>query len=1024
MFNSTDQADSFRFLNSGGETGALIRAIDWSNNPVGPVEAWPQSLKTTLSIILNSRFPMFLFWGPELICFYNDAYRPSLGNEGKHPTAMGQRAEDCWPEIWEFIKPLIDQVLAGGEASWHEDQLLPIFRNGKMEDVYWTFSYSPVNDESGTPAGVFVTCSETTDKVKTLEEIRESKDELDFAINAAELGAWELNPRTNRFTGNDRLKQWFGLKPDEEIALSLAIDVIADKDKQSVVDAIQAAMHPSSGGAYNIEYTIINPVDKKERIVRAIGKAMFADNEVLRFNGILQDITEEVLAREKLIESEKNFRNLMMQAPVGIAILKGEDFFVELANDSYLEIVGKTREAFVNKPLWEGLPEAKTQGFDQLLIGVMETGESHTIKEYEVTLFRKGKVEKAFINFVYEPIKTPDGTVDRIMVIVVEVTDLVEERHRSEDAEERARLAADAVNMGVFDVDLNTGDMTTSSYFDMIFGFEHHVSRDEFIAVIHPDDLPIRAKAHAEALVSGRLFYEARVVYEDKSVHWVRVEGKVYYDNGAPFRILGTLLDITEQRKAREEQRKLITLADNSVDLNSILNLDGTNSYINEAGKKMLGFESDLDVLKTPISELHTPEDLDFVQTEVLPSVMSKGRWSGIMNVRHLKTGEVFPVFNNCIRIDDPISGEPIAVGAVMRDMRPEIASKQALAKSEELFRSITTAAPTALWMSDENGNITYVNQTWVDWTGLPFETHLNDGWLTAIIAEDRDAVSEKFRQAMETKSIFETEFRIKHSDKTIQYNSEGDFIGHIGSCSDITEQKNLQQQKDDFIGIASHELKTPVTSIKAYTQVLERMVVKTGQTKEAQMISKMDGQLNRLTSLIGDLLDVTKINSGKLQFNDRTFDFNSLVQELMEDLQRTTNKHTLVENLKETGMIYADRERIGQVITNLITNAIKYSPHADKIIIHTDLKDGEVNVCVEDFGIGISKDKLEKVFEQFYRVSGDMQHTFPGLGLGLYISSEIIKREGGRIWVESIEGKGSTFCFSLPVNYKNFENN
>jgi hypothetical protein len=117
--------------------------------------------------------------------------------------------------------------------------------------------------------------------------------------------------------------------------------------------------------------------------------------------------------------------------------------------------------------------------------------------------------------------------------------------------------------------------------------------------------------------------------------------------------------------------------------------------------------------------------------------------------------------------------------------------------------------------------------------------------------------------------------------------------------------------------------------------------------------------------------------------------------------------------------VVYGDRERIGQVISNLITNAIKYSPQADKIIISTSLKDDEVELRVQDFGIGISKDKLAKVFEQFYRVSGDMQHTFPGLGLGLYISSEIIKREGGRIWVTSEVGKGSTFCFAIPLRGK-----
>src|SRR6187402_1368886 len=214
------------FISKGGESGALIRSIDWSKNPLGPIDEWPQSLLTTLSIILNSKFPMFLFWGEELICFYNDAYRPSLGKDGKHPSILGMKGEEAWPEIWHIIKPLIDQVLGGGESTWSEDQLIPIYRNGKIEDVYWTFSYSPVFDESGKAAGVFVTCNETTEKVIAYSQIEASKNELEFAIEATELGTWDYNPFTNKFTSNDRLKNWFGLPESAQVDLADAIEAI------------------------------------------------------------------------------------------------------------------------------------------------------------------------------------------------------------------------------------------------------------------------------------------------------------------------------------------------------------------------------------------------------------------------------------------------------------------------------------------------------------------------------------------------------------------------------------------------------------------------------------------------------------------------------------------------------------------------------------------------------------------------------------------------------------------------------
>ncbi|WP_316793795.1 ATP-binding protein [Pedobacter frigoris] len=283
-----------QYLSGGGEMGELTRTFDWSSTVLGAPENWSQSLLTTVSIILNSRFPMFLWWGPELIQFYNDAYRPSLGNEGKHPMALGQRGEECWPEIWPVIKPLIDQVMAGGESTWSEDQLIPIYRNGKLENVYWTFSYSRVNNEYGKPGGVLVICNETTKQINSYHELELAKDELEFAITSAELGTWDLNPATGKFIGNERLKSWFGLPPDSEIELSRAIDVIAEQDRERVTNAIQAAIAVENGGSYDIEYTIINPLDPMPRHVRAKGKAMFNyKKEVFRFSGVMLDITEQ-----------------------------------------------------------------------------------------------------------------------------------------------------------------------------------------------------------------------------------------------------------------------------------------------------------------------------------------------------------------------------------------------------------------------------------------------------------------------------------------------------------------------------------------------------------------------------------------------------------------------------------------------------------------------------------------------------------------------------------------------------------
>ncbi|WP_019943936.1 sensor histidine kinase [Dyadobacter beijingensis] len=187
--------ETFHFIRGGGEMGALTRSFDWSLSPIGTPDQWQQSLRTSLGIVLHSAFPMFLFWGEHLICFYNDAFRPSLGVDGKHP-ALGKKGNEVWSEIWDFVEPLLRQVMTTGEPVWYEDQLVPFFRNGRIEDIYWTFSYSPVYDDHGDISGVFVTCTEVTDAVlnrmRTDEIVAERTRELATANHSLQRSNAEL----------------------------------------------------------------------------------------------------------------------------------------------------------------------------------------------------------------------------------------------------------------------------------------------------------------------------------------------------------------------------------------------------------------------------------------------------------------------------------------------------------------------------------------------------------------------------------------------------------------------------------------------------------------------------------------------------------------------------------------------------------------------------------------------------------------------------------------------------------------
>lgn len=289
---------------------------------------------------------------------------------------------------------------------------------------------------------------------------------------------------------------------------------------------------------------------------------------------------------------------------------------------------------------------------------------------------------------------------------------------------------------------------------------------------------------------------------------------------------------------------------------------------------------------------------------------------------------------------------------------------------------------------------------------------------------------NEKLRHLLEKilpEKTFFQDFEIEHdfpiigkrtvllnARKVVQINDNEPLI--LLAIEDVTEKKHIEQQKDDFISIASHELRTPVTSMKAYTHLLQRHPLITNDKDASSMLVKMDTQMNRLTELVASFMNVYKMQTGQLRLKMKTFSLEKLIAEVVGNFQYTITSHVIerTDNLKVK--VHADKERINQVLVNIISNAIKYSPDANKIKVALKVGAKKVTVSVQDFGMGIPVTDQDKIYERFYRAKGRREGTIPGLGLGLFISTEIIKQHGGKLWVKSKEGKGSTFYFTLPI--------
>lgn len=337
-------------------------------------------------------------------------------------------------------------------------------------------------------------------------------------------------------------------------------------------------------------------------------------------------------------------------------------------------------------------------------------------------------------------------------------------------------------------------------------------------------------------------------------------------------------------------------------------------------------------------------------------------------------------------------------------------------------FHLMLESLPQIAFTLNEAGTVDFVNGKWYQYSdseeNFP-ETH----------PDDKD-IKEELERCMKKEKALELEIRIKnvisgnfryHLLRIIPVHDQGRIKNWVGTFTDIDDQKKVEKEKDEFLSIASHELKTPLTSIKAYIQLLERKLKLEKDSSEAGFVMKVQGQIEKLNTLITDLLDVSKIENGKLKINKKPVNLENVISNSIETILQTHDEQKVKierHGTKPDILIPLDEIRIEQVLINFLTNAIKYSPDNNQIIVSSfvDEEAREVRVNVTDFGIGIPDFKQDAVFKKFYRVE-ESSLQFQGMGIGLFICSEIIKQHHGSVGVSSILNEGSTFYFTLPLN-------
>ncbi len=364
-----------RFLDGGGEMGRLLRQHDWSATALGAPETWPQSLRMAVRLMLNTGHPIYIFWGPEGLCLYNDAYRPSLGPE-RHPVSLGRPAREVWAEIWDMIGPQIDQVMGGRGATWHENQLIPMTRNGVRQDVYWTYSYGPIDDDAMPHGvgGVLTICTETTQQVTLAAQLAQSQERLQLALTSGRgIGTWDWDVQADRLIANERFAQLYGVDAARaQAGVPIAEFFSGVHPDDAVRMRTRIAQVLRTGELFSEEYRLIAPGGKVTWVMAEGRCQLAADGQPLHFPGVSFDISDRKAIEQRLRELNADLERKVIEralergrtwqvSPELLGVLNAEEYF-ETSNPSWQTVLGWSEEEIASRGFFEFIhPEDQTR---------------------------------------------------------------------------------------------------------------------------------------------------------------------------------------------------------------------------------------------------------------------------------------------------------------------------------------------------------------------------------------------------------------------------------------------------------------------------------------------------------------------------------------------------------------------------------------------------------------------------------------------------------------------------------------
>ncbi|MES2830078.1 MAG: chemotaxis protein CheB [Bacteroidota bacterium] len=744
------------------------------------------------------------------------------------------------------------------------------------------------------------------------------------------------------------------------------------------------------------------------------------------------------------------------------------DFECITLNEQTTKLLKKSITEVLGSRLFEQLPELTDGNLAERYVNIVEKG---TTLQYEFRFSDKiwlqlvaVKMSDGFAatltditskKYADEKIKRNYnellGTRENLKQLNTELEEKVRERTKSlSESEERFKLVSKATNDTVWDWDLASNTMWRNDNFAVMFGYQRAHENENisfYFDIIHEEDRNRVKKSVYEAINSGQAQWSAqyRLQKADGSYATILDRGSIILDeNKVPYRMVGSILDISllaeTEIRLNSTERKFRKIFDSNVIGMIFSNLDsGKIENANQIFLDMLGFTiEDVESGSLDWMTLTPPEFITIskISAQVLKD---QGYCPPFEKQYFTKTGGVVDVLVGSAVLDDENGGDAVTyVIDISKQKQNEFKRNELqllVQKQQDEFYSIFQKAP-ALISIRRGKELVYefMNEAFVSYDGdrsqigqpMPANSQFATDGLKRLEKKVIETGVPYVANAHKVHKRNDATGEMEDSwfDLTINpvFSEDGSIDGISFFGFEVTDlviaqktTKDLMYKKDEFMSIASHELKTPITSIKGYLQYAMKMASTQRFDNIPGFINKANRQVGKLTELVEDLLDVTKIQAGKMTFTFSPFRVVDVIAETLDGIQDSLVKHKVVTDIEDVE-VNADRNRIEQVVSNFLSNAIKYSPNGKEITVKAFKKGEKLKVSVKDQGLGIPKDKLNYIFDRFFRVEESANHI-SGLGLGLYISSEVIKRHNGEIGVESVENKGSEFWFEIPLD-------